>query len=265
MDRYSLAPLVEIMRRLRGKGGCPWDRKQTHESLGTYLVEEAYEVVQSIDDKDCEGLCEELGDVLLQVAFHSQIASEAGKFDITDVIDGIVAKLVRRHPHVFGDAEAKDSEAVLRNWERIKQREKADAANHGRVSVVDHVARAMPALMRATKVQAKASRVGFDWPDVRGPLEKVREEMAELEKARQSDDRAAISEELGDILFAIVNVARFLKVDPEIALGKTVDKFIDRFKHIESRASESRRELGEMTPEEMDALWEEAKGGEPKP
>lgn len=259
-DRYSLVPLVEIMRRLRGEGGCPWDRKQTHESLRTYIVEEAYEVVQAIDDGDYDELCEELGDMLLQIAFHSQIASESGKFDVGDVIAGVVEKLTRRHPHVFGDVEARDSKTVLRNWERIKQREKA--GDEGPASVVDNVARALPALMRAVKVQAKASRVGFDWPDVNGPLQKVREEMDELEEARKSGDRAAMFEEIGDILFAIVNVARFLKVDPEIALGKTVDKFVARFKHIESRAGEANRQIEDMTLEEMDALWEEAKSPE---
>lgn len=257
-DRYSLAPLVEIMRKLRGEGGCPWDRKQTHESLRTYVVEEAYEVVQAIDDRDDEELCEELGDLLLQVAFHSQIASESGRFDVGDVIRGVVEKLIRRHPHVFGDVEAKDSKTVLRNWERIKQRERADEGGEPR-SILDNIAGAMPALMRALKVQAKASRVGFDWPDVTGALEKVREEMDELEQARKAGDKARMSEEVGDVLFAFVNVARFLKVDPEIALGRTVDKFIARFKHIEMRAGEVNRRIEDMTLDEMDSLWEEAK------
>ncbi len=257
-DRYSLAPLVEIMRKLRGEGGCPWDRKQTHESLRTYVVEEAYEVVQAIDDRDDEELCEELGDLLLQVAFHSQIASESGRFDVGDVIRGIVEKLIRRHPHVFGDVEAKDSKAVLRNWERIKQRERADEGGEPG-SILDNIAGAMPALMRALKVQAKASRVGFDWPDVTGALQKVREEMDELEQARKAGDKARMAEEVGDVLFAFVNVARFLKVDPEIALGRTVDKFIARFKHIEMRAGEANRRIEDMTLDEMDSLWEEAK------
>lgn len=257
-DRYSLAPLVEIMRKLRGEGGCPWDRKQTHESLRTYVVEEAYEVVQAIDDRDDEELCEELGDLLLQVAFHSQIASESGRFDVGDVIRGIVEKLIRRHPHVFGDVEAKDSKAVLRNWERIKQRERADDGGEPG-SILDNIAGAMPALMRALKVQAKASRVGFDWPDVTGALEKVWEEMDELEQARKAGDKARMAEEVGDVLFAFVNVARFLKVDPEIALGRTVDKFIARFKHIEMRAGEANRRIEDMTLDEMDSLWEEAK------
>ncbi|MGE5592974.1 MAG: nucleoside triphosphate pyrophosphohydrolase [Betaproteobacteria bacterium] len=256
--RYSLAPLVEIMRRLRGEGGCPWDRKQTHESLRSYVVEEAYEVVQAIDDNDDGELCEELGDLLLQVAFHSQIASEAGRFDVGDVIEGIVSKLIRRHPHVFGDVDARDSETVLRNWERIKQRERSDEAGEP-ASVLDNVAGAMPALMRALKVQAKASRVGFDWPDVSGAIAKVREEMHELEEAREAGDQARIAEEIGDVLFAFVNVARFLKVDPEIALGRTVDKFIARFKHIEARAGENNRRMEDMTLDEMDSLWEEAK------
>ncbi|MCR4403088.1 MAG: nucleoside triphosphate pyrophosphohydrolase [Firmicutes bacterium] len=256
-DEYSLAPLVAIMRRLRGEGGCPWDRKQTHESLRSYVVEEAYEVVQAIDDRDDDELCEELGDLLLQVAFHSQIASESGRFDVADVIRGVVEKLIRRHPHVFGDVEAKDSKTVLRNWERIKQRERKDESGEG--SILDNIAGAMPALMRALKVQSKASRVGFDWPDVSGALAKVREEMDELEEARRTDDRARVAEEVGDVLFALVNVARFLKVDPEIALGRTVDKFISRFKHIEMRACEAKRRVEDMTLDEMDSLWEEAK------
>ncbi|MGE5584923.1 MAG: nucleoside triphosphate pyrophosphohydrolase [Bacillota bacterium] len=259
IDRYSLAPLVEIMRKLRGEGGCPWDRKQTHESLRTYVVEEAYEVVQAVDDRDDAELREELGDLLLQVAFHSQIASETGRFDVGDVIGGIVEKLIRRHPHVFGDVEAKDSKTVLRNWERIKQRERAGEEGEPG-SVLDNVAGAMPALMRAVKVQAKASRVGFDWPDVTGALAKVQEEMSELEQARKAGDRERMAEEVGDVLFALVNVARFLKVDPEIALGRTVDKFIARFKHIEARAGEANRRVEDMTLDEMDSLWEEAKG-----
>lgn len=259
IDRYSLAPLVEIMRKLRGEGGCPWDRKQTHESLRTYVVEEAYEVVQAVDDRDDAELREELGDLLLQVAFHSQIASETGRFDVGDVIGGIVEKLIRRHPHVFGDVEAKDSKTVLRNWERIKQRERAGEEGEPG-SVLDNVAGAMPALMRAVKVQAKASRVGFDWPDVTGALAKVQEEMGELEQARKAGDRERMAEEVGDVLFALVNVARFLKVDPEIALGRTVDKFIARFKHIEARAGEANRRVEDMTLDEMDSLWEEAKG-----
>lgn len=259
IDRYSLAPLVEIMRKLRGEGGCPWDRKQTHESLRTYVVEEAYEVVQAVDDRDDAELREELGDLLLQVAFHSQIASETGRFDVGDVIRGIVEKLIRRHPHVFGDVEAKDSKTVLRNWERIKQRERAGEEGEPG-SVLDNVAGAMPALMRAVKVQAKASRVGFDWPDVTGALGKVQEEMGELEEARKAGDREKTAEEVGDVLFALVNVARFLKVDPEIALGRTVDKFIARFKHIEARAGEGNRRVEDMTLDEMDSLWEEAKG-----
>lgn len=259
IDRYSLAPLVEIMRKLRGEGGCPWDRKQTHESLRTYVVEEAYEVVQAVDDRDDAELREELGDLLLQVAFHSQIASETGRFDVGDVIGGIVEKLIRRHPHVFGDVEAKDSKTVLRNWERIKQRERAGEEGEPG-SVLDNVAGAMPALMRAVKVQAKASRVGFDWPDVTGALAKVQEEMGELEQARKAGDRERMAEEVGDVLFALVNVARFLKVDPEIALGRTVDKFIARFKHIEARAGEENRRVEDMTLDEMDSLWEEAKG-----
>ncbi|HXL04357.1 MAG TPA: nucleoside triphosphate pyrophosphohydrolase [Bacillota bacterium] len=258
--RRDMSYLVEIMRRLRAEDGCPWDRKQTHRSLRTYLIEEAYEVIQAIDDEDDEALCEELGDVLLQVVFHSEIARECGKFDIADVIEGIVKKLIRRHPHVFGDVKAEDSETVLRNWERIKQKEHAESGDEeGRVSILHNVAGAMPALMRAVKVQAKASRVGFDWPDIEGALSKVNEELAELKEARLAKDVNAIEEEVGDVLFAMVNVARFLKVDPEIALGKAVDKFIARFQYIENKVERSNRHLEEMTLEEMDMLWEESK------
>jgi tetrapyrrole methylase family protein/MazG family protein len=260
-DEHSgLSHLVEIMGALRAENGCPWDRKQTHKSLRSYLIEEAYEVIQAIDDEDDDELCEELGDVLLQVVFHSQIAHERGKFNVIDVIERIVEKMIRRHPHVFGDVEAKDSETVLRNWERIKQKEHAeDGEEEGQVSIIHNVAGAMPALMRAVKVQAKASRVGFDWPDVGGPLSKVSEELSELEEARLANDFYAIEEEVGDALFALVNVARFLKVDPEIALGKTVDKFIARFRYIENEVERRNRHLEDMTLEEMDMLWEESK------
>ncbi len=262
-ERYDLSHLVEVMRRLRAEDGCPWDRKQTHRSLRTYLIEEAYEVIQAIDDDDDDELCEELGDVLLQVVFHSEIADEREAFDITDVITGIVEKLIRRHPHVFSDVEAKDSKTVLRNWERIKQREHAEGANgEEQVSILHNVAGAMPALMRAVKVQSKASRVGFDWPDVKGALSKVNEELSELREARESGDIDAVEEEVGDTLFALVNVARFLKVDPEIALGKAVDKFIARFQYIENEAERTNRQLEEMTLEDMDMLWEESKESE---
>jgi tetrapyrrole methylase family protein/MazG family protein len=259
-ERRDLSHLVEIMRTLRAENGCPWDRKQTHRSLRTYLIEEAYEVIQAIDDEDDDELCEELGDVLLQVVFHSQIAHERGKFSIADVIEGIVEKMIRRHPHVFSDVEANDSETVLRNWERIKQKEHAEGGDEeGQVSILHNVAGAMPALMRAVKVQAKASRVGFDWPDVEGALSKVSEELSELEEARLANDVDAVEEEVGDTLFALVNVARFLKVDPEIALGKAVDKFIARFRYIENEVERSNRHLEDMTLEEMDMLWEESK------
>ena len=259
--RCDMERLVEIMRTLRGENGCPWDRKQTHRSLRTYLIEEAYEVIQAIDDEDDNALCEELGDVLLQVVFHAQIADERGKFSISDIIEGISEKMIRRHPHVFGDVEAKDSDAVLRNGERITQQDYAERHEaDGRVSIFHNVAGAMPALMRAVKVQAKASRVGFDWPDIEGALSKVGEELAELEQARKSNDGDAIEEEVGDVLFALVNVARFLKVDPEIALGKAVDKFMARFRYIEDKVDQSDRDLEDMTLEEMDILWEESKG-----
>jgi tetrapyrrole methylase family protein/MazG family protein len=253
--RWPVDPLVEVMARLRAPGGCPWDREMTHETLRKYMLEEAYEVVEAIDAGDSDHVCEELGDVLLQVVFHAQIARENGLFDMHDVIQGITEKLVRRHPHVFGDVEAETADDVTRNWEAIKKQEKG---NREPASLLEGISTALPALSRAGEVQKKAAKVGFDWDDVHGPAAKVREELEEV-LAAPPDQREG---EVGDLLFAVVNVARALKVDPEVALTGTTAKFMRRFRHIERRAVELGRNLSGMTLAEMDLLWDEAKQAE---
>lgn len=256
---YPADKLVKIMAKLRGPGGCPWDHKQTSSSLKPYVIEEAYEVVEAIDSGDPSLLCEELGDLLLQVVFHCQIADEDGVFDFNDVVEAISAKLVRRHPHVFGDVRADDAGTVLRNWERIKQREKGSPSGE-LASILDEVPQYLPALMQAAKIQDKASRVGFDWECAEDAAAKVWEETDELKEAMASGEKERIGEELGDLLFAVVNVARLLDIDPEEALRRTNSKFASRFKFIEHRADESGVALEEMTFDEMDAIWDEAKG-----
>ncbi|MDI6710704.1 MAG: nucleoside triphosphate pyrophosphohydrolase [Bacillota bacterium] len=251
---YAMDDLVAIMAALRAENGCPWDREQTHESLRRYLIEETYEVVEAVEQGDMHSLCEELGDLLLQIVFHARIARENGEFDIGDVISAICRKMIHRHPHVFGEAKVKDAAEVLANWERIKQGEK-----QGRVSCLAGVPRNLPALLRADQVQAKVARIGFDWPDYRGALAKVEEELAEVREALAGDDRGRLAEELGDLLFAAVNLARLRGLDAEEALGRTVDKFIRRFNHIEERIRQSGRRLGDVDLEEMDRWWDEAK------
>ncbi|MBI2881087.1 MAG: nucleoside triphosphate pyrophosphohydrolase [Candidatus Tectomicrobia bacterium] len=253
--------LVRIMARIRGEGGCPWDREQTHASLKPYLIEETHEVIEAIDRGSFERLREELGDLLLQVVFHAEIAEEEGRFTIWDVIGWIHEKLVRRHPHVFGDVEADTPEKVLRNWEAIKLEEKSRENGEGAPppSVLDGVPASLPALLKAQRVQTKAGRVGFDWKRPEGALEKVREEISEVEKALRAGDRDALARELGDLLFSVVNVSRHLKIDAEGALQGSVARFMRRFRRIE--ASLAKRGL---TPDQvdlatLDALWEEAK------
>ena len=250
--------LVEIMRRLRGPGGCPWDRQQTHESLQRYFIEEVYEALEAIDDRDWERLRCELGDVMLQVVFHAQLAEEAGRFNIRDVLQCINEKLIRRHPHVFGNVKVDNADQVLVNWEHIKVTQEGER----RESVLDGIPRGLPALQEAEKVQKRAARVGFDWPDVSGVWDKVQEEIDELKREADGGDAERIEAELGDLLFAIVNLARFLGVDPERALRRATRRFGERFREVERAARESGRKLEEMTLEEMDELWEAAKGGE---
>lgn len=254
---YSLDPLVKVMERLRSETGCPWDREQNHESLKPYLIEETYEVIEAIEQKNMYSLREELGDLLLQIVFHTELASEQGIFDINDVVAGIVAKMKHRHPHVFEKKEAISTEEVLDNWEEIKEQEKNRAGNEK--TLLD-VPRALPALLRARKIQSKAAKIGFDWPNITGAWSKIEEEYQELLEAIKEEDGKAIKDELGDLLFAIVNVARFLEVDPEEALGQTCDKFTGRFDLMESRAKTLGLELKDLTLDEMDELWEEIKG-----
>ena len=254
-DGQTLARLVGVMRRLLGPGGCPWDREQTFETLRKYVLEEACEVIDAIESKDLVHLREELGDLLLQIVFQSELARNQAAFGIDDVVAGIVDKLVHRHPHVFGDATAKDADEVLQNWERIKAEEK-----QGR-RVLDGVPRSLPALTRAQRIGEKVSRVGFDWSDRLGSRAKVAEEMGELDQAIDSGDRDSMEAELGDVLFALVNLSRHLKLDAEGALRRTVDKFTKRFSHVEDRV---RAVHGEWTQQSLplatlDGYWDEAK------
>jgi tetrapyrrole methylase family protein / MazG family protein len=250
----ALGDLVGIMARLRSPGGCPWDRQQTHTSLRQYLVEEAYEVIAAIDRKDDAALVEELGDLLLQVVFHSQIAREERRFDLYRVIDGITAKLIRRHPHVFGHSGAAGISQVIKSWEQIKQTEKRnEAANH--ISVQED----LPALLRACKLQQRAAGLGFDWPRIEGAMEKLKEELVELEDAYIQGFPGKIEEEFGDFLFAAVNVSRFLKVNPELALGKASRKFMKRFHYIMEQVENSGRDINSYSLAELDRWWEEAK------
>ncbi len=262
----AMKRLVEIMAKLRSDQGCPWDREQSHVSLKPCVIEETYEVVEAIDSGRPDKLCEELGDLLLQIVFHSQLAEEAGLFKIEDVINGISEKLIRRHPHVFGDIKVSSVSGVIENWEKIKKSELPGE----RKSVLDGVPKDLPALMKAEKLQSKAAKVGFDWNYLEGPLNKVKEEFSEFEELLQSETAPVphvpewdkLEEEFGDILFALVNVGRFMKINPELALLRTNKKFIDRFQYIEKEAAGAGKNLTEMTLAEMDSLWEEAKANE---
>jgi len=266
--------LVAVQARLRAPGGCPWDREQTHESLRTYLIEEAYEVLGALESGNDAKFAEEMGDLLLQIVFHSQIAQEKGRFTISDVIREIHDKMVRRHPHVFGETRAKDSAEVLRNWEQIKAEERvskaADLGSHSgskpasEASLLDGVSRGLPATLEGFQLTRKASRIGFDWENAGGIFEKMGEETRELQNALNSGEPRKVEEELGDLLFAAVNLARFLKVDPEIALKKANAKFARRFRSMEKLARESGREFKNLPREEMEALWDTAKGKEQK-
>lgn len=248
--------LLDIMSTLRGQKGCPWDKEQTHETLKRYLIEECYEVLEAIDNDSIDDLTEELGDVLLQVVFHSQIGEEEALFDIQDVIKGICDKMILRHPHIFGDVKAENSEEVLKNWDEIKKKEKA---LNSLTDELKHIPKNLPALMRAEKVQNKAKKVNFDFEVVEDAMDKVLEEVDEVKNVYKTKDRAKIEEEVGDLLFSSVNIARFLDIDPEMALNYTIDKFIRRFEYIEKGASEKGLNLKNMTIQQMDELWEESK------
>lgn len=258
---HPLDPLVEVMARLRREDGCPWDIEQDHHTLKPYLIEEAYEVLDAIDAQDDESLVEELGDVLLQVVFHSQIASETGRFDINDVIERITEKLIRRHPHVFDKAHAPDARAVSAQWEEIKRLEKKEKGEKA-PSLLDGVSHNQPALMVAFELQKRAAKVGFDWDDAKGAVEKATEEVEEIKRAVEKGEAIQAEKEWGDLFFALVNAARHAGVQPELALRSANQKFERRFRHIEEQARQSGRALKEMSLQEMDVLWERAKKGE---
>jgi len=272
-ERFERA--VSIMARLRGPGGCPWDREQTFDSIKPYTVEETYEVLEAIDNRDWNELPGELGDLLLQVLFYSQMADEQGKFSIDDVLDRLSGKLVNRHPHVFGDLKAETSSDVLRNWEAIKTQEKDQQrrdkgpADQQSQSVLAGVSSAMPALLEAHKLGSRASKVGFDWPDVGGLFEKLEEEVQELQQElkqlpepNSEDEPNPIEEEIGDLFFVLVNLARHLTVDPESALKKTNRKFKRRFQAMEQQLSLSGRGPKDASMEELESLWQQAKKSE---
>lgn len=260
-DGSTLSRLVGVMQRLLAPGGCPWDREQSYKTLRKYVLEEACEVIDAIDSGDRGALREELGDLLLQVVFQAEIGRREGAFAIDDVIASIVDKLVHRHPHVFGNVDANDADHVLRNWEKIKSKEKSGRA------LLAGVPRSMPALVRAQRIGEKVERVGFDWENASGSRAKVEEELAELDAAIASNHAAAIEEELGDVLFALVNLSRHVKVDAEGALRRTIDKFTRRFAHVEARVKAEHGGWGEpggatLPLEVLDRYWEEAKSAE---
>ncbi|HZY98152.1 MAG TPA: nucleoside triphosphate pyrophosphohydrolase [Candidatus Baltobacteraceae bacterium] len=252
---HSWDDLVEIMARLRM--GCPWDREQTHRTLVPYLIEETYEVVEAIEGGDLDALCEELGDLLLQIVFHSQLATETGKFSVADVVDALSNKMVRRHPHVFGDAVIEDVDAQWKNWEKLKAQEKT---GQKRKSRLDGIPKELGALQRGQRMQEKASRVGFDWPNVYGILDKLSEELAELAEARrQKQDDPRVREELGDVLFTLVNLARALGIDAEQAMREANEKFHKRFYFMEERAAKDGKSLSDLSLDELEELWQLAK------
>jgi MazG family protein len=264
-DGATLVRLVGVMRRLLSPEGCPWDREQSLETLRKYVLEEACEVIDAIDGGDRNALCEELGDLLLQIVFQAELARREKSFAIDDVVSGIVDKLVTRHPHIFGDLDAETADEVLRNWERIKAQEKK-AKGQGLLSGVP---RSLPALVRAQHIGEKVQRVGFDWADAAGSRAKVTEELGELDQAIASGDAAAIEEEMGDVLFALVNLSRHVKVDAEGALRRTIDKFTTRFAHVEARVNAEHGGWGgaggqqpNLPLEVLDGYWEEAKARE---
>ncbi|MFH1654516.1 MAG: nucleoside triphosphate pyrophosphohydrolase [Pseudomonadota bacterium] len=248
-NKRDFESLVEIMTRLRAPDGCPWDREQSYKDIAPHTLEEAYEVLDSIDKEDFTALKEELGDLLLQIIFYAQIAVEEKRFDIYDVIEGICDKLIHRHPHVFGESKVSGSNEVLERWEELKQEE-------GKKSVVGGVPKHLPALLKAYRLGEKTSRVGFDWSDATGIIVKVEEEVRELHAARDENNKDKIEHEFGDLLFTLANVGRFLKIDPEGALRKATERFTNRFQHMEEK---SPKKLQQLSPDEWEKLWEEAK------
>ena len=253
-DKYNLDDFIELMKLLRGEGGCPWDAEQTHESIRRNLLEEAYEVCEAIDEKDSEHLKEELGDLMMQIIFHARMEEERGSFDIQDVADAACHKLIRRHPHVFGEVRADTAAEVYSRWDDVKRLERGAETQS---SVMDSVTRSLPSLWRAEKVQGKAAKIGFDWPEITGALEKLEEELSELREAISSG--SGVMEEMGDLLFSVVNISRFVDVDPEMALTASVDKFISRFRNMEMEAKNRGQTLEELSLDEMEELYQEAK------
>jgi len=256
--KYGFKELGEIMDKLLGENGCPWDKEQTHESLKRYLIEESYEVLEAIDDKDPEGLKEELGDVLLQIFFHGKLGEKAGTFNMEDVTHGISSKLIRRHPHVFGNTEVEDADEVTRNWDEIKAQEK-EKKNIYYESMLDKVPKNLPSLLEALKIQEKVEKVGFDWDTIEEVEEKVREEENELKEAIEKGNKDEVEDEFGDLLFTLVSVARFLNIDPEEALFKANNKFRRRFGYIEGKFQEKSLELTPKNRKNMEKLWKESK------
>ena len=258
-DKYGLTDLVDIMILLRSKDGCPWDREQTHSSIRKNLIEEAYEVADAIDLNDKDLLCEELGDLLLQVVFHSRISEEAGGFNLNDVADGICKKLIIRHPHIFADVIANNSQEVLDNWDEIKKREKGQTTA---TETLYSVPKVLPALMRSQKVQKRAAKAGFDYENVEMAIEDLESEIAELKEAIASKDKARYTEELGDLVFSAVNVSRLIKVDAEEALTESCNKFIGRFEKVEGLAVKEGIEMQGASINVLNKLWDEAKASE---
>lgn len=251
----GFARLVEIMARLRAPGGCPWDREQSFDTIKPYLLEEAYEVMDAIDARDFDGLAEELGDLLLQPVFFAQMAAEEGRFDIADSLHAINSKLVRRHPHVFASGDAKTADDVKRRWDEIKSEEKPQRPK----GLLANVPRSLPALVEAQQISSRAAGAGFDWPNIDQVFDKLREELAELDGARAGAQQEHVEGEIGDLLFVIVNLARFLKADPEQALRKTNAKFRKRFAHVEAGLQAAGKTTQEATLEEMEQHWQDAK------
>ncbi|MHB8148159.1 MAG: nucleoside triphosphate pyrophosphohydrolase [Vulcanimicrobiaceae bacterium] len=254
-SHYAWDDLIEIMARLRM--GCPWDREQTHRTLVPYLIEETYEVVEAIENDDASELCEELGDLLLQIVFHAQLGSETGAFTVADVIDALSNKMVRRHPHVFGTAVIADVDSQWRSWERLKSQEET---GRKRASRLEGIPKHLGALQRGQRMQEKAARVGFDWPNIGGVLDKLHEELTELAQARRAkNDDAHVREELGDVLFTIVNLSRALGIDAEAAMREANEKFFRRFRYMEERAAANGKELTDLSLDELEELWQQAK------
>jgi len=253
-QRYSFEDLVEIMKQLRGPNGCLWDKEQTKEKLKLYVLEEAYEVIEAIEEDSAEKLKEELGDLLFQIVFLAQLSSEEGKFDMDEVLQHVSRKMIRRHPHVFKGEHVENTKQILQNWSRIKEEERA-----GNGSALDGVPKKLPSLLRAVRIGQKASQVGFDWQNPMEILEKVEEEKEELRKAIEAESQEKIRKELGDALFALANLGRFLEINPEDSLNDTIERFIRRFRYIENKINQKGKDIRNASLHEMEPLWEEAK------